>query len=163
MRLLPFFLFIVAFDSFSQNSIPLKNIHDSLYSIDQGLIIVVDEGSCGLCFEKINSIKESVLGMYNVPIYVVFSSLNLPLEMRSSCINNNKKFVKGKNIQYLFMDQSSKESFRDLVNLDNEPGSPFLICMRKSSDNILVLYYPELFSVNNNEKEIVRKIATFFK
>ena len=163
MRSLAFFLFLVAFNSFSQNSILLKTTNDSLHSIDEGLIIVVEEGSCGLCFEKINSIKERVLDKHNVPVYVVFSSLNLPLEMRYSCINDNKKLVKGKNIQYLFMDQSSKQTFRDFVGLEKEPGSPFFICLRKSSDVNLVIYYTELFSTKNNEKELVRKITTFFK
>src|SRR6185436_3960231 len=129
MKLLAFFVLLIGFNSFSQNNtILLKNIDDSLFSLNQGLIIIVEEGSCGLCFEKINSIKERVLQKSNVPVYVVFSSLNLPLELRSSCINENKKYVKGKNMEYLFMGQSSVRTFRELFNLKQESGSPFFIC-----------------------------------
>lgn len=154
---------IVAFSSISQNQLELVDINDKPVVVTNGFVIIVNESSCGLCFEKIIRIKKGIQKFSYVPNYVLFTSLNLPIEYRASLINDSEKYNLGADISYLFMDQIQKLDFQQKIEIPKTSGSPYIICLSSSQSSILVLNYQMLFDSTIKTKTFIQKIKTYFK
>lgn len=145
----------------------IEDLDAKSVEIQDGLYIVVNEASCGLCFTKINEIVTKVHKVNGkLPIFFLYNAKDIPLENRYLYEKQMREILKLEEIEFLFVAQTSPVSFSKNFELGNEYSSPFLFCINnfhKETAENKILSYPELFRNSGNEKKFAKLIVQFFK
>lgn len=158
-RLACFLSVLLSFPAFCQY-VRLEDTDGIPQEVKNGLLILIEDGSCGLCFEKINWIVDRVSKKTDVPVYAVVNLRNLPVERRTAYVNELRRMLRSQEICYLF---AGNPDFREQYHLTSEPGSPFIVCLGRKEVPALVLYYSDLFSRKTRAAKIARRIIAFIE